>query len=92
MLLSTCVDNRLSQISRCSIAHRPHLVGESAIRVKYWEEKDVIKTVFFSGNLVLLLRVEVPVAHHKEGLEVVVLLGHAQPCVPDHISHLISEV
>ena len=88
MLLSTCVDIKVNT----NILDVLDLVGKSAIGVKYWEEKNVIISAFLCGDLILLLRVEVPVAHHKEGLEVVVLLGHAQPCVPDHVPHLISEV
>ena len=44
------------------------LVGERAVGIKNWEEKDVVISAFFRGDLVLLLRVEVPVAHHKERL------------------------
>ena len=68
-----------------------HLVSKSSIGIKDWEEKYVVIAAFLGCDLVLLLRVQVPIAQHKEGLEVVVLLGDAQPCVPDHISHLTQE-
>ena len=68
-----------------------NLVGESAVGIEYREEKNVIISAFFRADLILLLRVQVPIADNKERLEVVVLLGDAQPCVPDHISHLTQE-
>ena len=84
MLLSTCVQMGY---------HKPigfnDLVCESAIGVKYWKQKNVIVSAFLGRDLIFLFRVQVPVSDHEERLEVVILLGNTQPCVPDHVSHLV---